>query len=461
MSTASTVTHFQQLPLPEAQRANLQQLGFTQMTPIQCQTLPSILQGKDVIAKAPTGSGKTLAFGLGIMQKLQLETLQIQALVLCPTRELAAQVADVLRDLARPLGAVKIIELCGGSGLGPQIHSLRYGAHVVVGTPGRVLDLLQRDELRLNQVKTLILDEADRMLDMGFYEPISAISLACPLKRQTLLFSATFAPALLKQSEGFLINPLFVDVSEQSPAPAIQQRFYKTTEDQRFSTAKKLLLAQRPESCLVFCNTIAQAESFQHYLQHTGLLSLVLHGDLEQRQRQDILVQFANKSCSVLIATDVAARGLDIEQLDLVLSLDISPNLDTHTHRIGRTGRRGQKGLAFNLVTDAELHRAQRLVGQEQSIAWQNLPATHHKNPYAPAMRTICIKGGKKDKIRAGDILGTLTKDLGLAGDQVGKITIFDFVSFVAVPRPQAPNILQKLLQTTIKNKHLKARLMQ
>lgn len=458
-----TATSFSSLPLSAEQQHNLSELGYSTMTPIQAESLPLILAGRDVLAQAQTGSGKTLAFGLGIMQKINPAFFGIQGLVLCPTRELADQVSRELRKLARALGNIKILTLCGGAALRPQIESLSHGAHIVVGTPGRILDLLERSQLELGTVKTLVLDEADRMIDMGFYDDICAITRACPLKRQTLMFSATYPAQILKDSEGFMLNPERVQVESLPSQSQIEQIFYEINPEQRFAATATLLNHFRPVSTLAFCNTKAQCEALAEELQQRGIRALVLHGDLEQRDREDVLVQFINQSCSVLVATDVAARGLDIQTLDAVINVDISPNAETHIHRIGRTGRSEARGLALTLCSQAEKFRAERIEkALDTTLEWQDLPVVkdNARSLQAP-MKTICLRAGKKDKIRPGDLLGALTKDIGLQASQVGKINIYDFVAFVAIERKVANDTITKLRERTIKGKQLQMRFME
>ncbi|MGH8811478.1 MAG: ATP-dependent RNA helicase DbpA [Advenella sp.] len=452
---------FSTLPLSDAQQKNLAELGFQTMTPIQSASLPAVLEGRDVLAQAKTGSGKTLAFALGLLQRLNPAYFGCQALVLCPTRELAEQVAQEVRKLARALGNIKVLALYGGTALKPQAESLQHGAHIVVGTPGRVLDLVDRDVLNLSAVKVLVLDEADRMIDMGFYEDISAITQACPLKRQNLLFSATFPPAILKASEGFLMNPVHVRTDDKPDHPDTESWFVATEDADRFETTATLLNAYRPVSTLAFCNTKAQCEALTDSLLERGIEARTLHGDMDQRDREDVLVDFIGQSCSVLVATDVAARGLDIATLDAVINVDMSPNAETHIHRVGRTGRvAGRGGLALTLCTPKEKFRAERI---EQALgkplAWLDMNTLKRaRGAFTPPMRTICIRGGKKDKLRPGDLLGALTKDLGLQADQVGKISLFDFVAFVAIDRSIAEDTLQRLSQRPIKGRSFQMR---
>lgn len=448
--------HISQLKaLSPAQRRNLEQLGYATLRPIQAQSLPHILAGVDVRGQAETGSGKTLAFGLGVLQRLNPTFFGAQGLVLCPTRELAEQVAQQLRKLARALGNIKVLTLCGGMPLRPQIESLQHGAHIIVGTPGRILDLLQGQHLVLRHVKVFVLDEADRMLDMGFLDAIGEISQATPLRKQTLFFSATFPDAILKMSEGFQRNPVVVQTASEGAHTHVDQYCFETNDSSRFAHCATVLKHYRPTATLAFCNTKAQCEALSDFLRSQGIVSRVLHGDMMQRDREDVLVQFANGSCSVLVATDVAARGLDIDSLDAVLNVTLSPNVQTHIHRIGRTGRGQARGLVLNMVTPEERYRADRIAKAVATVPmqWQTLPTGRGPKQWLPTMVTVAIKGGRKDKLRAGDIVGSLTKDLGVAGDSIGKIAIFDFVSFVALPRADASAIIERWSQVPIKGK--------
>lgn len=433
------------------------------MTPIQAQSLPLILAGQDLIAQAKTGSGKTAAFGLGIVHKLDATAYRIQALVLCPTRELSEQVANELRRLARAIGNIKVLTLCGGTPIRPQIESLKFGAHIIVGTPGRLMDHIERDSVDFSGLNTLVLDEADRMLDMGFYDDVAKVVGACPGIRQTLLFSATYADDIRKASARFLNKPAEVKVESVHDAGQIEQRFYEIDADKRHSAVAQLLEHFRPDSTLAFCNTKAQCRELEAYLESRGFSALALHGDLEQRDREDVLIQFSNRSCSVLVATDVAARGLDIDALDAVINVEITPDPEVHIHRIGRTGRGEAKGLALSLCAGYEMRWVNQIEQyQGQAIVWSNLkslkpaPGGRLRAP----MVTLCIQGGKKDKLRPGDLLGALTKDAGIAGAQIGKINILEFVSFVALERGIARQAYAKLSSGSIKGRRFKMRFM-
>ncbi|WP_240928486.1 MULTISPECIES: ATP-dependent RNA helicase DbpA [Pseudomonas] len=442
--------------------ANLDALGYTSMTPIQAQSLPVILKGQDLIAQAKTGSGKTAAFGIGLLNPINPRYFGCQALVLCPTRELADQVAKELRRLARAEDNIKILTLCGGVSLGPQIASLEHGAHIIVGTPGRIQQHLDKGTLVLGGLNTLILDEADRMLDMGFFDAIASIIAKTPARRQTLLFSATYPSGIKQLAADFMRDPQQVRVESLHADNQIEQRFIEIAPEQRLEAVTRVLGHYRPQSCVAFCFTKQQCEDVVAHLTAKGIVAQALHGDLEQRDRDQVLTMFANRSSSVLVATDVAARGLDIDGLDMVINVELARDAEIHVHRVGRTGRAGEKGIAVSLVAPAEGHRAQAIEALQKSpLRWDLLDSLKNKGgePLLPVMSTLCIAAGRKDKLRPGDILGALTGDAGIPGKQVGKIAIFDFQAFVAVERALAKQAMQRLNSGKIKGRSLKVRI--
>ena len=455
-------TKFSSLPLHSDLLTNLESLGYTAMTPIQAQSLPPILAGKDVIAQGKTGSGKTAAFGLGLLAKLEAQRLSVQSLVLCPTRELADQVAKAMRELARTLPNIKILTVCGGAPYGPQATSLQYGAHIVVGTPGRIEDHLRKGSLNLAAVTTLVLDEADRMLDMGFQATLDAIIERVPVPRQTLLFSATYPDEIQSIARRVMIEPVLVQVASTHDNATIRQHFYSIDNDEQRMTALRLLLMKyRPQSALVFCKTRRETQEVADELRRFRFSTLALHGDLEQRDRDKTLVRFANKSASVLVATDVAARGLDIDALDAVINYHLAQDPELHLHRIGRTGRAGSKGVAYTLFSEKERYRIALLEERfDISIKGEALPPDYllEKPAYKPATATLLISGGKKQKVRPGDILGALTGEHGIAGTEVGKIDIFDNHAYVAVRRDVAKAALKKLTEGKLKGRSFRVR---
>ena len=461
MTTETTA--FATLPLSAAMLANLDALGYAAMTPIQAQSLPVILRGQDLIAQAKTGSGKTAAFGIGLLNPINPRYFGCQALVLCPTRELADQVAKELRRLARAEDNIKILTLCGGVSLGPQIASLEHGAHIIVGTPGRIQQHLDKGTLVLDGLNTLVLDEADRMLDMGFFDAIASIIGKTPSRRQTLLFSATYPSGIEQLAADFMRKPQQVKVESLHTDNQIEQRFIEIDPQNRLEALTRVLGHYRPQSCVAFCFTKQQCEDVVAHLTAKGIVAQALHGDLEQRDRDQVLTMFANRSSSVLVATDVAARGLDIDGLDMVINVELARDAEIHVHRVGRTGRAGEKGIAVSLVAPAEGHRAQAIEALQKSpLRWDQLDSLKNKGgePLLPVMTTLCIAAGRKDKLRPGDILGALTGDAGIPGKQVGKIAIFDFQAFVAVERALAKQAMQRLNSGKIKGRALKVRIL-
>src|SRR5450830_415245 len=447
-TTPSPSFPFSNLALMPAMLANLDALGYREMTTIQAESLPAALEGRDLIAQAKTGSGKTAAFGIAMLHRLNPSYFAIQGLVICPTRELADQVSNELRRLARFTENIKILTLCGGTAMRPQIASLEHGCHIVVGTPGRIRDHIGRDTINLKAVQTLVLDEADRMVDMGFYEDIEGIVSACPSRRQTLLFSATYPDDIRKASARFLREPTEIKVETQHDGDKIEQRFFEVSAEQRNFAVARLLQHYQPVSTLAFCNTKIHCRELAEELRAQGFSALALYGDLEQRERDEILVQFANQSCSVLVATDVAARGLDIANLSAVINVDVTRDTEVHIHRIGRTGRGQDKGLALNLCIPTE-KRWGKLIEEylKAPVQWFDLNAldTYEDKVLQAPMRTLCIKGGKKDKLRPGDMLGSLTGDAGLTKEQVGKINVTEFQTYVALDRHVADAAFKRL----------------
>jgi len=452
---------FSSLSLQQGLVDNLASLGYETMTPIQAQALPPIIEGRDVIGQGKTGSGKTAAFGLGLLQRLDVKKFRIQSLVLCPTRELADQVAKEIRRLGRGIHNIKVLTLCGGSPFGPQVGSLEHGAHIVVGTPGRIEEHVRKKNLDLSHLSTLVLDEADRMLDMGFAESLEEIIDAAPKQRQTLLFSATFPSQIRRMSMTIMREPLQVHVESTHEATTIQQLFFKVDDEQRLAAVELLLLKYAPETAVVFCNTKVDTQEVVYYLQDQGFAAIALNGDLEQRDRDVTLVRFSNKSAQVLVATDVAARGLDIDALDMVINFHLPRETDVHVHRIGRTGRAGAKGLACSLFSEKERFKLSTLEERAgQPVVYDILPNRQdlHNTPLVPEMVTLQIDGGRKQKIRPGDIVGCLTGDNTVAGTDVGKIMLFDNSAFVAVKHAAASAALKKIQTGKLKGRSFRVR---
>jgi len=458
-ATTDTPVEFAALPLSPALSQGLDALGYTTMTPVQAQALPAILDGRDVIARAPTGSGKTAAFGLGLLHRLDPAAIRTQALVLCPTRELADQVGKQLRKLATGIPNLKISIFCGGIPLGPQLASLAHEPQVVVGTPGRVLELVQKDALSLRGVRTLVLDEADRMLDMGFEEAIRELVKRIPKDRQGLLFSATFPDAIRALGTAMLRDAVEVSVGDDVQPSTIEQLFFEVEPVRKAPLLAALLLRYKPASCVVFCNMRKDTEEVVGSLSHYGFSALALHGDMEQRDREEVLVRFANRSCSVLVASDVAARGLDVEDLGAVVNFDLPSDADTYLHRIGRTGRAGRDGLALSLCTPNDAARSTTIAERlGRPLRLERLQPLSGKPPQVPAapMVTLRIDAGRTDKLRPGDIVGALTGEAGLKVDAIGKIDVYPTRSYVAIARAQADVALARLRAGKIKGRRFR-----
>ena len=460
---------FASLNLKPELQSSIKALAYTEMTAIQEKSLPIMLSKQDVIAQAETGSGKTVAFALAALQhldknKLAGKVLTTQTLVLCPTRELADQVAKEIRVLARTLGNIKVLTLCGGVPVRGQVSSLAFGAHIIVGTPGRIQDHLKRETLQLKHVNTLVLDEADRMLDMGFQQAIADINQHMPAQKQTLLFSATYSGKVKSIAKKMMREPKVIKVESIHDSSTISQHFFELKNDgQRLDALKRILLTYAPESAVVFCNTKRDAQDVTDTLVADGFSALDLTGDLEQRDRDQTLIQFANKSISVLVATDVAARGLDIDNLDVVVNYHLAHDPESHIHRIGRTGRAGSKGTACSLFTPNEGHQIALFEDiLKQPIQAEPVPpeSVLTQKPKPAAYQTLQIGGGKKQKLRAGDILGALTSEGGIAGSQVGKINIGDNWSYAAVENSVINIAKQKLGAGKLKGKTFRVRLL-
>jgi len=435
-------------------------LDYQSMTAIQAEALPVMLNGQDVLAQAMTGSGKTAAFALSILASLVTEQRNLQSLVLCPTRELADQVSKEIRALARFIPNVKVLSLCGGISIRPQLASLEHEPHIVVGTPGRIQDLLDREALKLDNLNNVVLDEADRMLDMGFLDAVKAILQLTPKARRTWLFSATYPPEIMSISKQFQQSPVLIKVSTQVDASLITQLFYKVDAQRKPQAVLSLLQDQQADSCLVFCNTKIRVRELTDYLWEQKVPAIALQGDMEQREREEALVQFANGSIRIMIATDVAARGLDIKALPLVIAYEIANSTDLHTHRIGRTGRAGEAGIALSLVAPEETPRLARLdTDKNAPLSWSTLPAIKNTKALAPpAMATLVIDAGRQDKLRPGDIVGALTGEGGLDKGQIGKIDVFATRAYVGIARDVIAQLLQNLRSIKIKGKKFRTR---
>ncbi|ADZ92090.1 ATP-dependent RNA helicase DbpA [Marinomonas mediterranea] len=458
----SNFSHSLPLALPSELTKLLGDMGFKGFTPVQEQCLPDILEGKDLLAQAQTGSGKTLAFAIGLLLRINPRYFSTQALIMCPTRELADQVAKEIRRVARFMNNIKVLTLCGGMPFGPQIGSLEHGAHIVVGTPGRLLEHLRKRTLSLQYLNTLVLDEADRMLDMGFVDSIREVVLETPSTRQTLLFSATYGDNIEEISNEFQNNPSQIQIEvNQDLKPDIKQFFARTEKAQKYETLLDSLAYFGPRQAIVFCNTKADTQAVADFLNEQSVSTVAIHGDLEQKQRDQVLVRFANKSACIMVATDVAARGIDVKEIDLVINFDTTRDIDVHTHRIGRTGRAGHSGQALSFITDKDDYKLKGIIERfDITPEFIDLPETPLSYSLTPEMATIAFDAGRKNKLRPGDILGALTAGIGLEKSAVGKIDIYDFQAYVAVEAQQARKVVKSLANKKIKGRTIKSRVL-
>ena len=447
----------------------VEELGYREMTPIQAAGIPPLLAGKDLIGQARTGSGKTAAFALPILENLALDRRVMQALVLCPTRELCAQVAREFRKLGRKHAGLRVLVVSGGQPLRVQLAALEQGVHVVVGTPGRVLDHLGRSTLKLGSITTAVLDEADRMLDMGFADEMDKILGALPRPLQTAFFSATFPDSFDALSATHQRDAVRVTADEPGEkTPEIRQRVLAVEQDDKLRALYRVLAEHPHESALIFCHTKATVAELTETLAAAGASTACLHGDLDQFDRDRVMAMFRNRSVRLLVATDVASRGIDVEDLDLVVNYDLPSKPDIYIHRIGRTGRAGKLGLAVSLCTRRDERRLEaieerigapleRITRDDRGTAQLARQVTR-----AAAMDTIDIAGGRKDKVRPGDIVGALTGEAGgLRGEDVGKIEIHERRSYVAVSHRVSRKAVEALNAGRIKGRRFRASIVQ
>lgn len=336
----------------------VQEMGFENMTPIQAQAIPVLLEGKDIIGQAQTGTGKTAAFAIPMIQGIDLSLRKPQGIILCPTRELAMQAAEEIRKLTKYMAGVKVLPIYGGQDISRQIRTLSQGVQIIVGTPGRVMDHLRRHTIKTTDIKMIVLDEADEMLNMGFREDIETILKDMPNEHQMALFSATMPKAILDIAGTYQKNAVFIKVTPQEiTVAAIKQAYYRVAKKDKLETVCRLLDYYQPTRSLMFCNTKRMVDELTERLKGKGYEAEGLHGDLSQNQRDTVMNLFRKGNCAILIATDVAARGIDVSGVDAVFNYDIPDDIEYYVHRIGRTGRAGKKGRAFTLVSGREIFK--------------------------------------------------------------------------------------------------------
>ena len=435
---------------PKKLLETLKKYHFTTMTEIQEKAITPILEGKDILAQSKTGSGKTLAFGLPSIVRTNMQYNQPQTMIITPTRELSDQIAVELRKVASYKANLKILTLYGGVPLRAQAESIAKGAHILIGTPRRIQDHLAKGTLLLDSIKTLVLDEADRMLDMGFYDEIIKIGSNIPHERQTLLFSATFPEKIEKLAKALLREPLTIKVDTVQEHDKIDEIIYETSE--KFTSLTALILSYQPESLLIFCNTKAEVIALTDRLYKEGHSVIDIHGDLDQRDRNESVIAFSNGSKRIMVATDVVSRGLDIKDIDLVINYDLPFDKEIYTHRIGRTGRADAKGTAISLYGPKESEKCSYITSQARKALMKDLRVDASYKMIS-VYDTLCINGGKKTKLRAGDILGTFCKEIGIDPKMIGKIDITDTKSYVALHHTLIEKVFRALKKTPIKKK--------
>ncbi len=349
---------FEELHLHQEILRAVAEMGFEAASPIQAQAIPAQLEGHDMVGQAQTGTGKTAAFGIPLLQKIDPDNKKLQAIVLLPTRELAIQVAEEIRRLAKFMHGIKVLPVYGGQDIVRQIRALKDGVQVVIGTPGRVMDHLHRKTLRVDQVHTVVLDEADEMLNMGFLEDMETILSQLPPNRQTVMFSATMPPAIAEIARKFQNNPVMVRVvKKELTVPKVEQFYYEVKPKNKVEVLCRLMDLYSPKLSVVFCNTKKGVDELVQSLQGRGYFAEGLHGDLKQEQRDRVMNAFRNGRTDILVATDVAARGIDVDDVEAVFNYDIPQDDEYYVHRIGRTGRAGREGKAFSLVVGKEVYK--------------------------------------------------------------------------------------------------------
>lgn len=445
----------------------VEELGYKELTPIQEQSIPLLLNGKDIIGQSKTGSGKTAAFSLPILNKIELSNQNIQALIICPTRELANQVVGEIRKLGRRKVGLKVLPLIGGQTGREQALALSHGVHIAVGTPGRILDHMTRERINLQDVQTVIFDEADKMLEMGFEKELRSIMKEVPTKRQTALFSATFPDSIQALSRSYQKSPMKIIVEDpEGQSAAIEQITYETEPEYKTNTLMRVLQQHISKSTIIFCNMKATVNEITESILENGVNCACLHGDLDQKERERVMAMFRNGSIPILVATDVAARGLDIDSLEMVVNYDLPLQPETYVHRIGRTGRAGRTGIAISLAGPKDtltLIELEKLTGGKflrPNLGFKN---QHGLNKFAvqASMQTLSISGGRKDKLRPGDILGALTgAGGGLNATDVGKIEMHDNFTYVAISSNSINQALTHLRTGKIKGHKYQVKIM-
>ena len=442
--------NFKDTTLPIDMINSLSSLGYTNMTPIQQNSIKALLENKDMIAQAKTGSGKTVAFLTSSLLKIDSSSKNPQLIIILPTRELASQVANEARNIGKYIKDLKVLTLCGGVPLTPQVKSLEKGSNIIVGTPGRLNDHISRETIDFSDIKVMVLDEADRLLDMGFHDEVVRISNMMPNDKQTILFSATFPPKIESLVKEVCKKPVRVS-GDILTDDSIEEFAYVSGDKDKMLI--DILSHYKPESSIIFCNTKVEVDRVDEMLYKLGFDSLAFHGDFSQYERDEIFIRFSNRSIPILVATDIASRGLDIDDVNLVVNYDLPDKPENYTHRIGRTGRLDAKGIAISIY---QIEQKDKLNFIAPKVIKKSFENRIKKVPIQTSLVTLVIAGGKQQKVRKGDILGTLCKDLNINSSHIGNINITPKVSFVAIDKDIFIKVLKNVERIKIKGKRFK-----
>ncbi|MDR2017499.1 MAG: DEAD/DEAH box helicase [Syntrophobacterales bacterium] len=506
---------FEDLNLSKELRKAVENMGFEEATPIQSAAIPIILEGKDIIGQAQTGTGKTVAFGIPILEVIQPKVRRPQAIILCPTRELAIQVADEFKKLSKYKKDVSVLPIYGGQPIDRQVYGLKKGVQIIIGTPGRTIDHIRRGNLKLDHIKVVVLDEADEMLDMGFIDDIETILSETPQGRQTLLFSATMPKPILDLTKRYQKDPQLAKVvHKQLTVPNVEQVYFEVKESMKLEALSRLIDIHDLKLSLVFCNTKRRVDEVVANLQVRGYLADGLHGDMTQAQRDRVMGKFRSNAFEILVATDVAARGIDVDGIEAVFNYDLPQNEEYYVHRIGRTARMGKAGRAFTFAVGKEIYKLREIQAYANvKIERQKVPSVndveeirlnsfldkvkeqvetggleHYTNlierlidqDYASVdiaaallklsmgedsgaqaedfdghvkeeMARLFVSIGRNQKIDVKDVLGAIAGETGIPGKRIGKIEIYDKYTFVEVPKKFAEDVLNIMNNNQIK----------
>ncbi|NLI66404.1 MAG: DEAD/DEAH box helicase [Tissierellia bacterium] len=513
---------FEEINLSDEIQRGISDMGFEEMSPIQAQSIPILLEGRDIIGQAQTGTGKTASFGIPILEMVDPANKSLQALVLCPTRELSIQVAEEISSLGKYKRGIQILPIYGGQPIDRQIRALKKGVQVVVGTPGRVMDHMRRGTLKTGNIRMMVLDEADEMFDMGFRDDIEIVMKDLPEDRQTIFFSAAMAKEIVRFASRYQKNPEMVKVVHKAlTVPKVEQGYFELKEHMKTEILSRLLDIYNPKLAIVFCNTKRKVDELVSQLQGRGYSADGLHGDLKQSQRDNVMGKFRNGTIDILVATDVAARGLDVDDIDLVINYDFPQDDEYYVHRIGRTARAGRTGVALSFVVGRDknklrdiqrytntkiprkdlptlkdieeltslnlLDRVKDVINNEElgryskmvdllmedgftsfDIAAALLKFYMDKNStdrhqeldmvdFSKNTTRLYINIGKKKGVRARHILAALVQDGGLSSKSIGDIDIYDKFTFVDVPSDLAASVISNLTNKRIKGSRVKA----